>query len=64
MQFHHVICIYVCKFLIGRTHTECFSSNFRNRIISLEDSIWKDLNKLVKFYMSIHSIYICREPTI
>lgn len=49
---------------MGRTHTECFSSNFRNRIISLEDRIWKDLNKLIKFYMNIHSINICREPAI
>eukprot|EP00069_Balaena_mysticetus_P005029 bmy_17724T0 len=32
--------------LEGRNPTETFSLNFRNRIISLEDSVWQDLNKL------------------
>ncbi|TEA33886.1 hypothetical protein DBR06_SOUSAS16610020, partial [Sousa chinensis] len=32
--------------LTGRNPTESFSLNFRNRIISLEDSFWQDLNKL------------------
>ena len=58
------MCYIYIIFLTGRNPTETFSLNFRNRIISPEDSVWQDLNKLVWFYTSIHCVNICREFAI